>query len=362
MACALVTWCWWKLREEKLSLGEHRQLSNQPQRPERAAGQGSECAAPPPSLLPAGCPAGRGSAWTMPILLFLIDTSASMNQRAYLGTSYLDIAKGAVEIFMKVSAGPGGTAAPPAPFARSRRFSPLSPQLRARDPASRGDRYMLVTFDEPPYCIKVILPPRGCPGPPAAAPAPPRGRPWRGGGAAPSGPAAAAAACEDGGHFAFVWRREAEGAAEMEEGGTDGSVIHRPGVPRGAGGWLRSASRPVARPPPVRRWLRRGLRLGLSPGARVPAPLAADLSPVSGGCVSDGLRGHGVGREAAPPPRLRDPRPAAGAGEPPAAFPPPSAGLCFLGQRCQELLTASARQEAAASVGVGGSPHSFLRL
>ncbi|RLW02436.1 hypothetical protein DV515_00007158 [Chloebia gouldiae] len=37
----------------------------------------------------------------MPILLFLIDTSASMNQRAYLGTSYLDIAKGAVEIFMK---------------------------------------------------------------------------------------------------------------------------------------------------------------------------------------------------------------------------------------------------------------------
>ncbi|TRZ05340.1 hypothetical protein HGM15179_021767 [Zosterops borbonicus] len=48
----------------------------------------------------------------MPILLFLIDTSASMNQRAYLGTSYLDIAKGAVEIFMK---------------------------LRARDPASRGD-------------------------------------------------------------------------------------------------------------------------------------------------------------------------------------------------------------------------------
>ncbi|XP_044161878.1 integrator complex subunit 6-like isoform X3 [Bufo gargarizans] len=63
----------------------------------------------------------------MPILLFLIDTSASMNQRTYLGTTYLDIAKGAVEIFMK---------------------------LRARDPASRGDRYMLVTYDEPPYCIK----------------------------------------------------------------------------------------------------------------------------------------------------------------------------------------------------------------
>ncbi|EDL42146.1 RIKEN cDNA 6330505F04, isoform CRA_b, partial [Mus musculus] len=65
--------------------------------------------------------------WKMPILLFLIDTSASMNQRTDLGTSYLDIAKGAVELFLK---------------------------LRARDPASRGDRYMLVTYDEPPYCIK----------------------------------------------------------------------------------------------------------------------------------------------------------------------------------------------------------------
>ncbi|XP_078544704.1 integrator complex subunit 6-like isoform X2 [Lissotriton helveticus] len=63
----------------------------------------------------------------MPIILFLIDSSASMNQRTYLGTSYLDIAKGAVEIFMK---------------------------LRARDPSSRGDRYMLVTFDDAPYGIK----------------------------------------------------------------------------------------------------------------------------------------------------------------------------------------------------------------
>ncbi|XP_061644487.1 integrator complex subunit 6 isoform X1 [Phyllopteryx taeniolatus] len=63
----------------------------------------------------------------MPILVFLLDTSASMNQRTYLGTTYLDIAKGAVEVFMK---------------------------LRARDPASRGDRYMLVTFDDPPYGVK----------------------------------------------------------------------------------------------------------------------------------------------------------------------------------------------------------------
>ncbi|KAI4819391.1 hypothetical protein KUCAC02_004638 [Chaenocephalus aceratus] len=66
----------------------------------------------------------------MPILLFLLDTSASMNQRTYLGTTYLDVAKGAVEVFMK---------------------------LRARDPASRGDRYMLVTFDDPPYGVKSVL-------------------------------------------------------------------------------------------------------------------------------------------------------------------------------------------------------------
>uniref|UniRef100_A0A8C7Y5J4 Integrator complex subunit 6 n=1 Tax=Oryzias sinensis TaxID=183150 RepID=A0A8C7Y5J4_9TELE len=63
----------------------------------------------------------------MPVLLFLIDTSASMNQRTHLGTTYLDIAKGAVETFMK---------------------------LRARDPASRGDRYMLVNFEDVPVGIK----------------------------------------------------------------------------------------------------------------------------------------------------------------------------------------------------------------
>ncbi|KAI1899185.1 hypothetical protein AGOR_G00059040 [Albula goreensis] len=63
----------------------------------------------------------------MPVLLFLIDTSASMNQRTHLGTTYLDIAKGAVETFMK---------------------------LRSRDPASRGDRYMLVSFEDVPYGIK----------------------------------------------------------------------------------------------------------------------------------------------------------------------------------------------------------------
>ncbi|XP_029315384.1 integrator complex subunit 6 [Cottoperca gobio] len=63
----------------------------------------------------------------MPVLLFLIDTSASMNQRTHLGTTFLDIAKGAVETFMK---------------------------LRGRDPASRGDRYMLVNFEDVPFGIK----------------------------------------------------------------------------------------------------------------------------------------------------------------------------------------------------------------
>lgn len=63
----------------------------------------------------------------MTIILFLIDTSASMNQRTYLGTTLLDVTKGAVENFMKI---------------------------RARDPASRGDRYMLLTFEDPPANIK----------------------------------------------------------------------------------------------------------------------------------------------------------------------------------------------------------------
>ncbi|ELK08138.1 Protein DDX26B [Pteropus alecto] len=108
----------------------------------------------------------------MPILLFLIDTSASMNQRTDLGTSYLDIAKGAVELFLKVKGGERRDGensqgmgvdlgvsvtfvSPPPPFFPLRPPpSSLVPQLRARDPASRGDRYMLVTYDEHPYCIK----------------------------------------------------------------------------------------------------------------------------------------------------------------------------------------------------------------
>ncbi|XP_011505090.1 PREDICTED: integrator complex subunit 6-B [Ceratosolen solmsi marchali] len=65
----------------------------------------------------------------MTIIVFLIDTSASMNQRAYLGgrPTLLDVAKSAVETFVKV---------------------------RQRSPESRGDRYMLLTFEDTPHNIK----------------------------------------------------------------------------------------------------------------------------------------------------------------------------------------------------------------
>lgn len=46
---------------------------------------------------------GANVAHVMTIILFLIDTSASMLQRTYLGTNFLDVAKSAVETFVKVS-------------------------------------------------------------------------------------------------------------------------------------------------------------------------------------------------------------------------------------------------------------------
>lgn len=66
----------------------------------------------------------------MTIILFLIDTSASMSQEAFVNgvhKSYLDIAKGAVETFLK---------------------------YRQRSQDCMGDRYMLLTFEEPPCNIK----------------------------------------------------------------------------------------------------------------------------------------------------------------------------------------------------------------
>ncbi|CAG5127720.1 unnamed protein product [Candidula unifasciata] len=63
----------------------------------------------------------------MTIIVFLVDTSASMNQRTYLGTALIDVAKAAVESFMK---------------------------SRSRDASSRWDRYMLLTFEDPPANVK----------------------------------------------------------------------------------------------------------------------------------------------------------------------------------------------------------------
>ncbi len=65
----------------------------------------------------------------MTIIVFLVDTSASMQQRSFVSgrSTFLDIAKGAVEFFVK---------------------------LRQKSPESRGDRYMLLTFEEYPRNIK----------------------------------------------------------------------------------------------------------------------------------------------------------------------------------------------------------------
>ena len=66
------------------------------------------------------------------LITFIVDTSASMNQRTnYSGMSLLDCAKAAIEHFVKI---------------------------RSRDPATqRGDRYFLVTCEEGLGAIKVQL-------------------------------------------------------------------------------------------------------------------------------------------------------------------------------------------------------------
>lgn len=62
------------------------------------------------------------------IIAFVLDTSASMNQRASHGLSLLDIAKGAIELFLK---------------------------LRGRDQqAIRTDRFLLVTFEDGPGAVR----------------------------------------------------------------------------------------------------------------------------------------------------------------------------------------------------------------
>ncbi|KAF5302248.1 hypothetical protein FQA39_LY10287 [Lamprigera yunnana] len=65
----------------------------------------------------------------MTIIVFLIDTSASMHQKTYIGgrTTLLDVAKSAVETFVKI---------------------------RQKSVESRNDRYMLLTFEESPSNVK----------------------------------------------------------------------------------------------------------------------------------------------------------------------------------------------------------------
>ena len=94
----------------------------------------------------------------MTIIVFLVDTSASMNQRTYMGTTLLDTAKGAVEVFMKVgiifafleSMRKIGNVRPTVSD-----FVSYYSQIRSRDPNCRWDRYMLLTFDDPPANVKV---------------------------------------------------------------------------------------------------------------------------------------------------------------------------------------------------------------
>jgi integrator complex subunit 6 len=58
-----------------------------------------------------------------------MDTSASMNQKSASGMTILDCAKAGVEHFVKI---------------------------RGRDPATRSDRYFLVTCEEGLSAIKVL--------------------------------------------------------------------------------------------------------------------------------------------------------------------------------------------------------------
>lgn len=306
MASALVTWCWWKLREEKLSLGEHRQLSNEPQRPQpepsrswagaggQAAGQGewaSRSPPLPPFPPPRRVPGGPGLCLDhadppLPHRHVRLHEPAGVSGHQLPGHRQGrrgDLHEG------ECGAGGGGGRRPARPL------HPLTPLLSALFAAAGPGPGQPRRQVHAGYLRRAALlhqgnnsPPAASPAPPSAAPAPPRGRPWRGGGAAQPRPARrrqqqpvkmADILLLYGGErlrALLRWRRGGGGGVE-----TDGSVIHRPGVPREAGGRPRSASPAVARPPPVRRWLRRGPRLRLSPPRRVPAPSRCRFTPSS---------------------------------------------------------------------------------
>jgi hypothetical protein len=63
-------------------------------------------------------------------IVFVIDTSASMNQRTSNGMTLLDCAKSAVEHFLKI---------------------------RGRDTSIRNDRFFLITTEDGPSAVKVFV-------------------------------------------------------------------------------------------------------------------------------------------------------------------------------------------------------------
>ncbi len=111
------------------------------------------------------------------IVVFVLDTSVSMNQRATGGLTLLDCAKSAAEHFIKVPPAPPFQCAGLRERARPD-GSPRGGQVRQRDPANRSDVYALVTCEDGPAAVKAFdrrarLPRRG-PRPAGGTRQPPR--------------------------------------------------------------------------------------------------------------------------------------------------------------------------------------------
>ena len=87
----------------------------------------------------------------MGIILFLVDTSASMNQRTNLGTSYLDVAKGAIDTFMKVRM--RALRGRVVPYVRTYRVRCVQIFARPPPPRARGSLHCMA-----PLCFSSIVP------------------------------------------------------------------------------------------------------------------------------------------------------------------------------------------------------------
>ena len=96
------------------------------------------------------------------IVVFVLDTSVSMNQRAMGGLALLDCAKSAAEHFIKVCSGTALCRLPLAHVPQCRATVPPHAatrvlwQVRQRDPANRGDVYALVTCEEGSAAVKAF--------------------------------------------------------------------------------------------------------------------------------------------------------------------------------------------------------------